>query len=104
MAYRLSTRAEEDLLQVFLSGLELFGLRQAELYQKEIKRVIEILSENPRLARLRPELSGEVRVHPVKSHLVVYETDNNDKDIFILRIIHCHEDWESALDESDESP
>jgi toxin ParE1/3/4 len=46
------------------------------------------------VARERSEMNPPARVHPVKSHIVVYLID--DKGPLILRIRHGAEDWQSA--------
>ena len=43
-------------------------------------------------ARVRAELAGDIRIHPVKSHIVIYQIEPSGK-ILILRVRHGHEDW-----------
>ncbi len=93
MAYRLSNSAVEDLLAIWEAGFRLFGLAQAEQYHADLAAIFRFLSENPRAARLRTEISPPVRVHPFKAHLVVY--DVSDDGILILRVRHGREDWVS---------
>lgn len=38
--YSLSRAANEDLFDMFVQGLEQFGYRQAELYQREIAETL----------------------------------------------------------------
>ena len=64
---------------------------------ESIEAMVELLSENPRIARERLEISPPVRIHPFHSHLIVYMVDDNN-DIFIIRIRHGHEDWQSNPD------
>ncbi|WP_438985218.1 type II toxin-antitoxin system RelE/ParE family toxin [Aequoribacter sp.] len=40
----------------------------------------------------RFELSPPVRVHPFRSHIIIYTQENNG-DIFIVRVRHSREDW-----------
>lgn len=90
--YRLSRLAEQDLIDVFLSGAERFGLLQAEFYHDLLTGTFEFLATNPRAARLREEINPPVRVHPVQAHLVVYRVDD-DGGVFVIRVRHGHEDW-----------
>ena len=89
--YTLSTLAEEDLIQIYIDGATSFGLEQAHQYHQKIFQVFKFLAENPLAAPTRPELTAEIRVHPVASHIVLYTARR--KDILILRIRHAHEDW-----------
>ncbi|ESQ75040.1 type II toxin-antitoxin system RelE/ParE family toxin [Asticcacaulis sp. AC402] len=49
--YRLSLRAETDLLDIFIFGIEQFGVVQAEIYQEQLTHCFELLAESPRLGR-----------------------------------------------------
>jgi len=64
------------------------------VYYRKIEGMLELLSENPHMARERLEITPPVRIHPFRSHLIVYIVDDNN-DIFIVRIRHEHEDWQS---------
>jgi toxin ParE1/3/4 len=94
MTFRLSNKAVEDIIQIWTVGVSNFGLAQAETYHDGLEAVFRFLSENPRAARLRLEISPPVRIHPFKVHLVVYEVGDND-EIVILRVRHGREDWVS---------
>jgi len=93
MAYTLSRKAEDDLVEIYIAGASQFGVEQADHYHGKIERMFGLLSENPRMAHERFEISPPVRIHPYQSHLIVYTVDDND-DIFIVRIRHGHEDWQ----------
>lgn len=95
MAYRLSHRAEEDLIDLFLQGFERLGLLQAEAYHDLLTRTFEFLAENPKAARLREEIDPPVRIHPVQAHLVAYRVED-DGEVFVIRVRHGHEDWVAA--------
>lgn len=94
MGYRLSHRAEEDLIGLYVSGTREFGNAQAERYYAGLERAFDFLSDYPRAARERTEIVPPVRVHPYRAHVIVYMVGEND--VFILRIRHCHEDWEPS--------
>ena len=93
MGYTLSRKAEEDIIEIFLRGVEQFGLKQAELYHTILEKSFQFLSYNPLAARARAEITPPVRMHPIESHLIVY-TINEDGDVFIIRVRHGHENWE----------
>ncbi len=92
MGYHLSRLAEQDLIELFLEGVERFGLVQAETYHDLLANTFKFLADNPKAARLREEIDPPVRIHPVQAHLVVYRVET-DGEIFIIRVRHGHEDW-----------
>lgn len=93
MAYRLSVKAEEDILRLYVEGARLFGTNQAEKYHAGLDETFQFLAETPRAAREREEITPPVRIHPYGAHIVVYLIDDNG-DILILRVRHGREDWE----------
>ncbi|RLL49694.1 type II toxin-antitoxin system RelE/ParE family toxin [Mariprofundus sp. EBB-1] len=93
MTYTFSRKAEDDLVGIYIEGVSLFGEKQADEYHYEIEKMVDLLSKSPRIARERLEISPPIRIHPFRSHLIVYIVDDND-DIFIVRIRHRHEDWQ----------
>lgn len=97
MSYRLSGKAEEDIIGIFRTGVEQFGLYQAERYHERLERCFWFLADNPLLARERVEIVPAVRIHPVEAHLVVYRVDASG-DVFIVRVRHGHEDWQTFTD------
>ncbi|MBE0510272.1 MAG: type II toxin-antitoxin system RelE/ParE family toxin [Gammaproteobacteria bacterium] len=92
MAYRLSRKAEEDILEIFASGAERFGVRQAELYHIELEHRFRFLAENPLAARVHDELHPPIRIYPFASHLIVYNV-LDDGEVYIIRVRHGHEAW-----------
>ena len=91
MGYRLSRKAEQDIGAIFQTGFVQFGLAQADAYHEGLEKTFAFLAHYPRAARERLEIDPPVRIHPYKSHLVVYELDG--RDIVILRVRHGREDW-----------
>jgi len=92
VAYTLSRKAEEDLIEIYMEGVALFGVGQADKYHGKIEVMLNLLSENPRIAHERLQITPTVRIHPFRSHLMIYTVDSDD-NIFIIRIRHAHEDW-----------
>ena|SRR5690554_641402 len=97
MGYRLSRKAEEDVISIFLEGVAQFGLHQAEHYHDWLEKSFRFLAENPLAAPERLEITPPIRIHPTGTHLVVYRVDD-EGDIFIIRVRHGHEDWQVALE------
>ncbi len=71
----------------------MFGEARAERYFRELKAAFDLIAQNPRLARERMEIAPPVRIHPHRSHLVVYFID--ERGVLILRVRHAREDWDS---------
>jgi len=94
MAYQLSVKAEEDIMRLYIEGAREFGAEQAENYYAGLENIFQFLSENPLAARERTEITPVVRVHPYRTHIVVYMVKASG-GIFILRVRHGSEDWRS---------
>ena len=92
MNYQLTHKAAEDVGRIYLNSVERFGQKQADTYHNLLANTFHFLAENPLVARVRAELAGDIRIHPVKSHIVIYQIEPSGK-ILILRVRHGHEDW-----------
>jgi toxin ParE1/3/4 len=56
---------------------------------REFERLVVL----PEIARERTEYDPPVRIHPHRSHIIVYQVV--DDQVLILRIRHGREDWAS---------
>ena len=92
MGYRLTAKAAQDIGKIYLNGICQFGPRQADEYHALLENSFRFLARNPHAARERPEFSPPVRIHPVRSHIVIYRVENNG-EVLIIRVRHGHEDW-----------
>lgn len=72
-SYHLTRRAEADLLDIFLFGLEQFGLAQAERYKLGLERGFTLLADNPKLGRTADAVAPGLRRHEHESHVILYE-------------------------------
>ena len=96
MIYRLTRKAEEDIISIFVDGVEKFGVAQAEKYHAELESVFGLIADNPHIARERSELSPPTRIHPHGTHIILYQIEDNGH-VLILRVRHSREDWISNL-------
>ena len=96
MNYVLSRKAEEDIVDTFRTGIEQFGLNQAERYHEQLEQCFRFLAENPFAAHERFEILPPVRIHPIGSHLVIYRVVET-RMVFIIRVRHGHEDWQNNV-------
>lgn len=63
-AYCVSRAAALDLKRIVDTSLRQFGPQQADRYRRGIERVLLLLAENPRIARIRTEVRQQSRGHP----------------------------------------
>ena len=84
--YRLTQRADSDLLDIFIFGIEQFGERQAKAYQAALEHSFALLAENPRMGREAKAVADGVHRHENGSHVVLYE--QADFGVLILAVIH----------------
>ena len=70
MGYTLSRKAEEDIIDIFLTGVKQFGRKQAERYHKQLDKCFRFLADNPLAAHERLEITHPVRIHPPEAHRV----------------------------------
>jgi len=92
VSYILTRAAEDDLIQIFVSGAASFGIDQARRYHNKLFTAFAFLAENPHAAQERTEITPPVRVYPVGSHILIYTLQEHN-NVLILRVRHAHEDW-----------
>lgn len=68
--YRLSTQAENEILDIFLYGIERFGLNQARLYKDGMESCFQLLGNNPRMGRSATIVGEGIRRHEHGSHVI----------------------------------
>ena len=93
MAIEFSRAAEGDLLEIFLYSIEEHGLVQAERYKDQLDKTFQTLSDNPKITRLREEITPPVRVYPAQKHMIVYTILEDGQTVYILRVRHHRENW-----------
>lgn len=84
MGYRLSRKAEEDVISICLEGVAQFGLHQAEHCHDRLEKSFRFLAENPLAAPERLEITPPIRIYPTGTHLIAYRVD--DEGIFSLSV------------------
>ena len=93
MPYRLSALAEQDLEEIWSYVAEDASPATADRLIDAIVDRFELLVEQPRMGRLRPEFGGGVRSFTVEHH-VIY--DRHDGDVLIARVLHGRRDQAAA--------
>jgi toxin ParE1/3/4 len=96
MAYRLSDLAESDLAEIWSYVAEDSSPTRADRLVDAIFDRFELLVEQPRIGRNRPEFGEGVRSFVVESYVIYYR---HDGDILIARILHGRRDQAAAWSE-----
>jgi toxin ParE1/3/4 len=90
--YRLSRPAADDIVRLYLEGLDMFGPHQAQSYHDQLERAFDLIARYPEAGRLRETVAATVRIMPFQAHIIVYRPDPIDH-VRILRIRHAAENW-----------
>lgn len=93
--YRLTRRCAEDLNEVYLYSFDKFGEKQADAYTSELTACFQLLAEQPRLGRVRPGKSEELRTYFRGSHIIAYRIINTG--VSIQRVLDARRDWQRML-------
>lgn len=94
MPYRLSQLAEQDLEEIWSYVAEDASPTTADRLLDAVVERFELLTEQPRMGRLRPEFGDEVRSITVKNHVIYYRYD--EQAVLIARVLHGHRDQAAA--------
>lgn len=96
MSYRLSALAERDLEEIWSYVAEDASSTTADRLIDAIIDRFELLAEQPRMGRLRPEFGPGVRSFTVENHVIYYR---HDGDVLIARVLHGRRDQAAAWSE-----
>lgn len=70
MRYRLSQRADDDVIDIFGHGVREFGEPQATRHHAALVKAFQFVAAHPLAARERREFIPPVRMHFVGAHVV----------------------------------
>jgi len=96
VAFKLSRKAEDDLIDIYAFGAIEFGFDQADRYQNSLEQAFRFLADFPQAARERMEIDPPVRGYACRSHVIIYVIDG--LDVHVLRVRHGREAWTSIPD------
>jgi toxin ParE1/3/4 len=91
----LTPRAQKDLSDIWDYTTENWGIRQAELYIREIQAAIETLAAHPGLGKPCDHIRKGYCKHPARSHIIFYR--KAEDAINVVRILHGRMDFERHL-------
>ncbi len=94
-SFRLSIKAEEDLVVIYTFGIYLFGLDQAQKYLLGLEECFLKLANTPFLGRDASELFPGLREFVFKSHMVFYMIQ--ETGVLIVRVLHQSRDYKNFV-------
>lgn len=92
MVYKITVRAEQQIIDAYLYGYQTFGAEQAERYAQQLERCFDLLAANPHMAPTRDGYAEPLRVHHHAKHVVVYRVLEDSGDISILAVLREESD------------
>jgi toxin ParE1/3/4 len=84
MKYILTRQAEEDLIEIYLYGLRVFGSMQAESYYNSLEKTFERIAENHKIFPLAPHIREGYRYCVHTAHTIFFTVEES---VWIVRII-----------------
>lgn len=84
--YRLSRKAEKDIVNIARYTIEQFGIEQARTYRDSLIACFRSLGETPGIGRKVDYIREGYRRFDDRSHVIFYKSDG--RDILIVRVLH----------------
>ena len=89
MIYRLSSRAEADLAEIWDNCAEQWNLDQADRYVDALVSRFDWLCNNPSLWKRRPDIAGGLHSYPHQSHVIYFRANGDAPQLIeIVRVLH----------------
>lgn len=70
--YKLAQQADNDLLKIFLEGIDKWGYKQAEKYANELHDCFNMLGDHPDIGTTRKDLKECPQSFMKGSHVIFY--------------------------------
>ncbi|MEO1686303.1 MAG: type II toxin-antitoxin system RelE/ParE family toxin [Pseudomonadota bacterium] len=93
---RLTPAARRDLEDIWDWTAEAFSPDQADAYLRGLAEALSLIAAQPGIGRERPEIAPPVRLHPWRSHLIVYRAEA--EGVLVIRVPHARRDWRALLE------
>lgn len=87
-SYRLSERADRELVRVYLYGIEQFGMMQAARYRRRLDECFATLARFPGMGRSAGRIAPGLRRHEHGAHVILYREEEGG--ILIVAVVHGH--------------
>jgi toxin ParE1/3/4 len=85
-SYRISRRANANLTDIYVFGVQHFGRPQALAYQVELEDCFAMLARHPKGCRTSPTIRPGLRRHEHGSHVILYREEKDG--ILIVAVLH----------------
>jgi toxin ParE1/3/4 len=97
--YHLSELAKEDLLEIFLYTLEIWGEEQVPIYLNLVEATMLRIAETPFIlgSKARDDVARDCRTYRCGKHVIVYRIYSSH--VSIARILHESMDFSRHIDE-----
>ena len=92
--YTLTRKAQEDIGEI-LTYITADNIDAAILFDDKLTEVFELLSNNKKIGRLRPELKEDLRSFPEGNYLIFYRIWAGE--IAIVRVLHGARDLDELF-------
>ena len=93
--WKLLPSAAADLDAIWDYTADTWSVDQAESYLSGIEHTLELLVAHPELGPEHQEINPPVRLHPHRSHLIIYRLEA--EFVIVLRIGHMRQHWRALL-------
>ncbi len=90
-SYRLYPKAIIDLENIFLYGLNEFGLKKVENYIKNMEDAFQNIANNPDCSRKCDHIRSKLMAWNIESHIIFFRKTKTG--ISVLRILHKSMDY-----------
>lgn len=95
--HRLSPAAQNDLSDIWDYTAEMWSPDQVDAYLRGLGDTFGTLCSHPEIARERVEIDPPVRLHPYRSHLIIYRIEKDH--LAIIRVVHSRQHWQTLQNE-----
>jgi toxin ParE1/3/4 len=98
MARIIFTHTASDDQACLLEYLgEKAGLRTAIKFQSRFRALFDRLTDHPASGPRRPALGANVRIGVIKPYIVIYQHDEANDTVTVMRIVHGRRDINKTL-------
>ena len=95
-AYKLTNKAQDDLLSIGRFTLKEWGVKQRNFYLKQLDTCFSQIAENPMLGITCDFIMAGYQKLPQGSHVIFYKV-NSTGVVEIIRVLHKSMDAESKF-------
>ncbi len=92
--YKLTSRADIDLDEI-MEYIAADNMEAALSIDDRFTQIFEMLAENPKIGRDRPEVDSGMRSFPEGNYLILYRLWANE--VLIVRVIHASRDLDEIF-------